>query len=62
MMAQGGDTASRRRDAPPPVFPDNPFGLSKTELYAEIDRLLDAGWMPWELRERFTSGPQVVAA
>ncbi len=61
MMARDTDTANRR-DAPRPVYPGNRYGLSPSELYAEIDRLLDAGWQPWELRERFGRGALAVAA
>lgn len=31
----------------------NPYGLTRTELRAEVRRLSAAGWLLWELRHRF---------
>ncbi|HET9326423.1 MAG TPA: hypothetical protein VFQ05_06620 [Candidatus Eisenbacteria bacterium] len=62
MMPDGADTDEWHKHGRYPVVPDNPFGLTRAELHAEIDRLLDAGWMPWELQKRFGRGSLAVAA
>lgn len=43
MVPHREDTAQRWR----------PFGLSATELRAEITRCIDCGWRGWEIRARF---------
>lgn len=45
--------SARRGSGTSTLARNNPYGLSRSELRAEIRRLSALGWMTWELRYRF---------